>query len=121
MVAMSAAQWLWDDVVDDAQPGQIASRHPERFGSERLGLIVGLLPQDSGAALRADDRVVGVLEHADTVADADTQGAPRAALPNDHTDDGRLETGHLQQVGGDKRRLATLLGADAGKCPWGVN
>src|SRR4029077_17771309 len=47
-------------------------------GGLALGVVVGFLPEDAGAAFGADDAVVGELEHADAVADAD---AERSAGP----------------------------------------
>src|SRR5262249_3743121 len=53
VVAVGAAERLADDVVDDAELEQVTRRQPQRFGGQRLGLLVRLLPQDAGAPLRA--------------------------------------------------------------------
>src|SRR5207248_11770249 len=57
----------------------------------------------------------------DTIADSDAQGPAGPPFPDDHADDGRGDTGHLQKVGGDKLSLAALLGADAGIGARGVD
>src|SRR5262249_33234953 len=78
-----------------------------------LGRFVRLPPEDAGAALGADDRVVGVLEHAHAVADADAQRPAGAPLADHDAHDGRLQPRHLHEVVGDQLRLPALLRADA--------
>ena len=113
-------------VAPPSGSGMMSSMTPKRFsrapsaqglGGERLGRLGGLLPQDAGTAFRTDDRIVGVFQHADAVADADAQGAAGPPFPDDHADDRRLQPRHLQQVRGDELGLAAFLGADAGKAP----
>ena len=58
-------------------------------GRRPFGVLVAL-PEDAGAAFGADDRVVGVLQHRDAVADADSQRTAAAAFADDDADDRRL-------------------------------
>ena len=100
-----------DDLVDDAEAEQVAAGELEGRGG--LGGVFAPFPEDRGAALGADDRVIGVLEHPQPVADADAQRAAGAPLADHHADDRGADLAHLHQVLGDDRRLAALLGRDA--------
>ncbi len=53
-----------------------------------------------------------MLHHQDAVADPDPESAARTALADDEDEDRGLELEHLEDVLGDRRGLAALLGAD---------
>ena len=72
------------------------------------------LPQNPRAAFRADHRIVGVLQHGDAVAYADSQRAAGSAFPNHHADYRRSHLAHLEHALGDHMGLSTLLRPDAG-------
>ena len=119
MIAMGAAERLGDHRVNQSQAAEVLRGHLERLG--RLFLEGVAFPKDAGAALGADDRIVSVFEHGDAVADADSQGAARAALADHDADDRRAEPRHFQHRLGDDLGLAAFLGADAGIRAAGVD
>ena len=84
-------------------------------GVGRIGCGGAILPQDGGAAFRADDRVIGVLEDENAVGYADAERSAGAALADDRCDDRHLERHHFAQVDGDGLGDMALLSADAGK------
>ena len=106
------ADRLLDDLVDDLEPQQVLGRELERLGGALA--LARVLPQDRGAALGRDHRVDRVLQHQDPVGDAERERAARAALADDHGDDGRRQRRHLEDVARHRLGLAALLGAEAG-------
>src|SRR5262249_22125449 len=112
-VAVGAAERLGNDVVDDAELEQVAGGQAQGVGGERLGLVVGGLPENAGAAFGTDHGIIGVFEHADAVADADAERAAGAPFPDNNADNRRRQAGHLEQIDRDELSLAALLGADA--------
>ena len=88
-VGVGALARLGDDRVDDPELDLVLGGHPHRRG--RGAGLVARAPQDRRRALGADDRVDRVLERQDDVADADGQGAARAALAQDDDDDRNLQ------------------------------
>ena len=116
---MGTAGRLLDDSVDDSERPQIVRPHLQ--GPGRLGLMLGAFPEDPGAALRADDAVVGMLEDGHPVADANPKRPPRASLADDHADDRDRESRHEEHALGDHLGLAAFLGADAGISAGGVD
>ena len=78
-------------------------------------------PEDSRAAFGADDRVIGVFEDGDAVADAQSQRPARTAFADHHADDRRRQPRHQEHRLGNHLRLAALLGADARISPAGVD
>ena len=88
-VGVGAPVRLGDDLVDDAQGLLLARRQAHRHRGLAGGL--GGAPQDARAALGRDDRVDGVLERQDDVADRDGQGAAGAALARDDGHDRRAQ------------------------------
>src|ERR1019366_2740020 len=81
----------------------------------------GFLPDNAGTAFGADDGVVGELQHADAVADADAERSAGASFADDDADDRGLDARHLKQVGRDELSLAALLGADAWIGAFGID
>ena len=73
-VVLGPALRLLDDQIDDAQGDLVHGRHLHRRRGRRR--LVGVAPQDRGAALGRDDRVDRVLEGDDHVADGDREGPP---------------------------------------------
>ena len=69
----------------------------------------------------ADDRVIGVLEHRDPVAQADPQGPAGAPLADHEADDRGVDPAHRHQGLGDGQGLAALLGGDPGVGARGVD
>ncbi len=109
---MGAAQRLGDDVVDHAQVLQRPAGQLQGLGG--LAGEVVAPPEDGGAALRADHRVVGVLQDGDAVAHADAQRPAAAALADHHADDRRRQPATSPiRFDGDDLGLAALLGPDA--------
>ena len=112
LVALGAAARLGDDAVDDAEGEQVLGGEAQGLG--RLLHLLGVLPQDRGAALGRDHRVDRVLEHGDAVGGGEGDGAARAALADDHRDHGHADLQALLGRAGDRLGLAALLGALAG-------
>ena len=108
-----------DDLVDDAEPGQIAGGDAHRL--RRFGRPPGILPEDGGAGFGRGHGVDGVLQHQDAVGDADGQRAAGAAFADDDRHRRHPKVGHGQQALGDRRRLTALLRADAGFGAGGVD
>ncbi len=48
MIAVGAAERLGDDVVDDAQFGQMSGGQPQGVGGLGASDLVGLLPENAG-------------------------------------------------------------------------
>ena len=118
-VAVSAADRLFQDGVDDAEPGQVLRRdlHVGR-GFLRLGRIA---PQDRGGGFRRDHAVDRVFQHQHPIGSGDGDGAARTAFADD---DGDVRHPKRQaSVGGtgDRLGLTTFLGADAGIGAGGVD
>ena len=67
MVAVCRSEGLGDDLIEDFQPLEILAGELERPGG--FVLVLGVFPKDAGAALGTDDRIVGILEHGDMIAD----------------------------------------------------
>jgi hypothetical protein len=91
----------------------------EVFGGLPDGRLV--FPEDGRAALGRNNRIIGVFEHEDPVADADAQRPAASSLADDQADDRHPEPGHDLQVVGDRLGLAPLLGPDAGISALRVN
>src|SRR5262245_60261655 len=100
---------------------QVLCGHPQRLGGEWFGRFVGGLPKDAGATLGTDDRVVGMFQQADPVADADAERPAGAAFPDDDANYRRGQPRHLQNAGRDELGLPALLGADTRVSPWRVD
>ncbi len=111
MIAVGAAQRLLDHRVDDFQFHQILGGHPKGLGG--LFLVGVALPEDAGAAFRADYRIIGVFEHRDAIADPNAQRPAGAPLANDHANDRGGQARHLEHRVGDHLGLAALLRPDA--------
>ena len=112
-VAVGAAHGLVDDLVHQAQGLEAVGRDAHGIGRV-LGLLAGL-PEDGGAAFRADHGVDGVLQHQHLVGNGNGQCAARAAFTDDGGDDVGLQLCHFVDVAADGFGLAALLGLDAGE------
>ena len=119
MIAMSPARWLGDYIVDDPEPEQVATGELESLGRSRS--VLGPFPEDRRAAFGTDDRIVGMIEHCDSVAQADPQGPARAPFADHDADDRCRDLAHAHQVFSDDRRLTALFGADSGIGPGRVD
>ena len=119
LVALGAAARLGDDAVDDAEGEQILGGQAQRLG--RLLHLLGVLPQDRGAALGRDHRVDRMLEHGDAVGGGEGDRAARAALADDDRDDRHADLQALLGRARDRLGLAALLGALAGIGAGGVD
>ena len=73
---------LGHDAVDDAEGEEILRGQPQRLGG--LLHLVGVLPEDRGAALGRDHRIDRVLQHRDAVGRGEGHRAAGAALADDH-------------------------------------
>ncbi len=118
-VAMRPPRRLLDDLVHDPEREEVGRRQAQRLGGLRL--LLGVLPEDRGAPLRRDHRVVGVFEDQQAVRDADAERAAAAALADHDAHDRDAQRRHLLDVLRDRAGLAALLGADAGKRALGVD
>ena len=94
-----------------AEPEQVAAGHLQRLGG--LGGVLARLPEDRGAALGADDRVIGVLEHRQAVADADAQRPPEPPSPMTTQTIGVSSWLIASRFSAMISGLAALLGGDA--------
>src|ERR1041384_1851350 len=119
-VAVGPADGFGDDGVDDAQFEVVAGGEFEGIGGSGVGLLVGLLPEDGGAAFGADDAVPGVGQHGHAVGNVDGLGlaaffgtdAGVGTGRVDEGDDGEIELlGDLHFGEG----LAVALGVGAAK------
>ena len=118
-VAVRAAQWLVDDLVDQAHGFQAMRGQAQRVGS--VGSAFGRFPQDRGAAFRRDHRVRRVLQHQHGVAHGNGQRAAGTAFADDRGDQRHLQFGHHVQVVANGLGLAPLFRVDAGKRTRGVD
>ena len=75
VVAVRSPQRFGNHFVDDAESQQVAAGHLER--GRGFGRVLTPFPEDRGAPLRRDDRVVRELEHRQAVADADARAPLR--------------------------------------------
>ena len=116
---MCAAERLGDDFVDDTEFEQIAAGKLQRAGS-LIGVLL-MFPQNAGAALGADDRIVGVLQDGDVVANANSQRAAGSTFADDNAQNGSIEPGHVTQIDRDLIRLAAFLSADSGVSAGGID
>ena len=71
MVAVCSAQRFGNHFVDDAESQEVAAGHLER--GRGFGSVLAPFPEDRGAPLGSDHRVIRELEHRQTVADADPE------------------------------------------------
>ena len=110
---MRATVRLRDDRVHQSVVQVGFGGQGECGGGRGVGLLVGLLPQDGGAAFGADDRIPAVLQHGHAITHADAKRATAAALADHGADDRRAQAAHLAQVHGDGLGLAALLAVEA--------
>ena len=75
MIAVSAAERLGNDFVDDFEFEQIGGCEFQGLGSGGFGFFGRFFPENAGAAFSTDDRIVGKLQNANVIADADAQRA----------------------------------------------
>ena len=109
----SGSAMMWS--ITPKLAGDRLAREAQRTGRKRFGFIRRHSPENARAALGADHRIVGVLQHADAVADADAQCPAGPAFADHDTDNRRAESGHLQNARRDQLGLAALLGSDSRK------
>src|SRR3954462_13047702 len=119
VVAMGAAERFFDNVVDAAQLLQIFRCELKRTGGV-AGEVVAL-PKNARTALGADDRIIGVLQYGDAIADADAQRATGPAFADDDANNRSWQSRHVEHALRDDLSLAALFGADAGICTGGVD
>ena len=110
---------LGDDAVDDAEGEQVLGGQAQSLGG--LLHLLGVLPEDRGAALGRDHRVDRMLEHGDAVGGGEGDGAAGAALADDDGDERHADLQALLGRAGDRLGLAALLGALAGVGAGGVD
>jgi hypothetical protein len=107
VIRVRTARRLGDDTIYEPKTPDVFGRDLHRRGG--LGRERGVVPEDRRAPLGRDDRVDRVLEHQDAIRDGDGERAATAALADDRGDDRHPQAGHLEQVRGDRERLAALL------------
>src|SRR5579862_1796302 len=104
---------LRDDLVDDAEAGELRGRQPEQLRAACDVLRCPLAEEDRGAALGRDHRVPGVLLHHDSVRDSEGERTAAAALADDGRDHGDRQRRERPQAHRDRLRLPALLRSDA--------
>ena len=100
MVAVRAAIRLGNDFIDDIEFHQILPSQFERFG--RFGGVASIFPQNSGAGLGTDDRIVGVLQDHDVIGHPDAESTARAAFADDSRKNGHAQIHHFTEIDCDR-------------------
>ncbi len=111
VIAVCTAVGLGNHAVDHAATQQLTCVDTQCRGGLRSGGAV--LPQDRGAALRADHRVDRVGTHQDPVGEGERKRAAAAALTRHHGDDRYRQAGHQPEVLRDRDGLTLFLSFDA--------
>ena len=109
---MGGSQRLADHFIDDAQFQQIFAG--ESQGPGGLIGVLDVFPENAGATLGADDRIVGELQYRDVIADADSQRSPGTPFSNHHGHDGHCQSRHNEKISRNRFCLPTFLCTD----PW---
>ena len=116
---MRAAQGFGHDAVDHAQFFQVLRGQAHGLG--RFAHLLGILPQDRGAALGRNHRIDRMFQHCDAVGRGKGHRPARAAFADDH---GYQRHADLQAGlgrAGDRLGLAAFFRALAGIGPGGVD
>ena len=70
-VAMSAAKWFFEDVIDDAELLEMRRSESERVGRFRRVFVT--LPKNAGTAFGANHGIIGILQNRDSVPYSDSE------------------------------------------------
>src|SRR5262249_55180041 len=111
MICMGSTHRFRDNVVNQAQSLEILRSD---FESACRGLSIFLtLPEYGRTTFGRDDRVIGILQHKDSVSNTDPQSTATAAFSGNRHDTGNSKTRHFTQVIGDSCSLASSYSANA--------
>ena len=108
---MRAARRFGNNAVDQAEFQQVGSSKPQCRG--RQFRLTRVAPNDGRAAFGADHAIHGILQHEDTIGDAERKRSAAASFADNHGNNGYRQARHFAKVDRDGFGLAPLFGIKA--------
>ena len=87
----------------------------------RIGRKLGILPENTCAALRGNNRKDRIFKHIQLIRNGKPQGTAAAAFPNDNRNNRRFQSHHLHKVIGNRLSLSAFLCLLAAECTGGIH
>src|SRR5215469_2140360 len=111
MVVMGPAERFRDNFIDQTQLFQIVGGELQRLG--RLRGVTSVLPQNRGTAFRADNRIIRVFQHENTIGNSDAERAAGASFADHGCNNWGPQDHHFAQINSNGLRNMPLLRAYA--------
>src|SRR5271165_5623395 len=116
---MSTAERFRNDLVDQPQLLELGSGQLQRF--RRFRCVATVFPENCGTTFRTDDRIVGVLQHQDTISDPYSQSSAGTTFTDHCGNYGCAQKHHFTQIHCNRFRDMSFFGSDSRVSPRRVN